>query len=235
MTLAVLRALHAIIADALDDIERFYSESSSPLPSPSPSPSPASSTPSTPPPLSSPFRSSFSLTTSTTSLESPSFPFYDHVYSTGPNFSTPPASPGYPTLTPRSNLPQTPKPILQPNVLCTPTSTHLGYHTRSNSSPQTPPNSVSNYSQTSSLRPDFPSLDTPYDPTSLSEQLTTHPTVVAAINKIVAACGQMAAIVQKPFLTLCDASMGVSCFHPSCRSTNSLIFYNSTISHHVYV
>src|SRR5262245_41244234 len=127
MTLAVLRALHAIVGDALDDIERFYNESSSPLPSP------ASSTPSTPPPLSSPFRSTFSTTTS---LDSPSFLFYDSVTSSDPNFSTPPASPGYPTLTPRSNLPQTPKPILQPNVPSTPTSTRLGYHTRSNSSPQ---------------------------------------------------------------------------------------------------
>jgi hypothetical protein len=89
--------------------------------------------------------------------------------------------------------------------------------------------------QSSSLRLDFPSLDTPYDPTSLSEQLTTHPTVVAAINKIVAACGHMAAIVQKPFLTLCDASMAVSRFHASWRGTNSLILYNSTISHRVYV
>lgn len=56
---------------------------------------------------------------------------------------------------------------------------------------------------------DFPSLDTPYDPADPSEQLTTHPTVVVAINRIIAAAGQMAAIVQTPFLTLCDASMGV--------------------------
>ncbi|KAJ7796025.1 hypothetical protein B0H14DRAFT_2228526, partial [Mycena olivaceomarginata] len=41
-----------------------------------------------------------------------------------------------------------------------------------------------------------------------------HPTVVAAINRIVAAAGQMAATVQVPFLTLCDAGMG---YHlPSC-------------------
>jgi hypothetical protein len=38
--------------------------------------------------------------------------------------------------------------------------------------------------------------------------------VVAAINRIVAAAGQMAATVQVPFLTLCDAGMG---YHlPSC-------------------
>ncbi|KAJ7910449.1 O-methyltransferase-domain-containing protein [Mycena leptocephala] len=61
---------------------------------------------------------------------------------------------------------------------------------------------------------DFPSLDAPYDPASPGEQLTAHPTVVAAINRIVAAAGQLAATVQVPFLTLCDAGMG---YHlPSC-------------------
>lgn len=42
------------------------------------------------------------------------------------------------------------------------------------------------------------------------EDLTSHPEVVRAVTTIVAACGQMAASVQKPFLTLCDAAMGVS-------------------------
>ncbi|KAJ7263048.1 hypothetical protein C8J57DRAFT_1719238 [Mycena rebaudengoi] len=61
---------------------------------------------------------------------------------------------------------------------------------------------------------DFPALDAPYDATSQAEQLTSHPRVVAAINRIVAAAGQMAATVQVPFLTLCDASMG---YHlPAC-------------------
>ncbi|KAJ6555119.1 O-methyltransferase [Mycena vulgaris] len=54
----------------------------------------------------------------------------------------------------------------------------------------------------------------PATPASPSEQLTAHPAVVAAINRIVAAAGQMAATVQVPFLSLCDASMG---YHlPSC-------------------
>lgn len=57
---------------------------------------------------------------------------------------------------------------------------------------------------------DFPSLDAPWNPTSLSETLTQHPDVVAAINRIIAACGQMTATIQTPFLTLCDAVMGVS-------------------------
>ncbi|KAI0084943.1 hypothetical protein BDY19DRAFT_466740 [Irpex rosettiformis] len=46
------------------------------------------------------------------------------------------------------------------------------------------------------------------------ENLTAHPQVINAVNRIVAACGQMAAMVQKPFLTMCDAAMG---YHlPSC-------------------
>ncbi|KAK0200006.1 hypothetical protein DFS33DRAFT_1388306 [Desarmillaria ectypa] len=57
---------------------------------------------------------------------------------------------------------------------------------------------------------DFPALDLPCDPASPSEVLTSHPTVMQAINKIVAAAGQMTATIQTPFLSLCDASM-VSC------------------------
>jgi len=58
--------------------------------------------------------------------------------------------------------------------------------------------------------PDFPSLDAPFDPTSLSEALTSHPDVLNAISRIVAAAGHMTATVQTPFLTLCDATMAVS-------------------------
>lgn len=61
---------------------------------------------------------------------------------------------------------------------------------------------------------DFPSLDAPCNPASLSEALTQYPDVVAAVNRIIAACGQMSATVQTPFLTICDAVMG---YHlPSC-------------------
>ncbi|KAF5381712.1 hypothetical protein D9615_005570 [Tricholomella constricta] len=61
---------------------------------------------------------------------------------------------------------------------------------------------------------DFPSLDAPYDPNDPAEQLSSHPVVVRAINRIVAAAGQMAATVQPPFYALCDAAMG---YHlPSC-------------------
>lgn len=61
---------------------------------------------------------------------------------------------------------------------------------------------------------DFPSLDQPCDPNSPNEALTSDPAVIIAIGNIVSAAGQIAAIVQNPFLTLCDASMGVSSLFP---------------------
>ncbi|KAI0666395.1 S-adenosyl-L-methionine-dependent methyltransferase [Trametes maxima] len=68
---------------------------------------------------------------------------------------------------------------------------------------------------------DFPALDAPYYPTEdhapeadAAESLASHPDVIAATNRIVAACGQISATVHRPFLTLCDAAMG---YHlPAC-------------------
>ncbi|TFK81372.1 hypothetical protein K466DRAFT_502247 [Polyporus arcularius HHB13444] len=68
---------------------------------------------------------------------------------------------------------------------------------------------------------DFPSLDMPYYPTEehdqsldAAESLASHPDVIAATNRIVAACGQIGATVHRPFLTLCDAAMA---YHlPAC-------------------
>ncbi|KAI0635412.1 S-adenosyl-L-methionine-dependent methyltransferase [Trametes polyzona] len=68
---------------------------------------------------------------------------------------------------------------------------------------------------------DFPALDHPYYPTAehtpdadAAESLASHPDVIAATNRIVAACGQITATVHRPFLTLCDAAMG---YHlPAC-------------------
>lgn len=56
---------------------------------------------------------------------------------------------------------------------------------------------------------DFPSLDEPYDPQSPAEALLSHPTIVHATKLIVSATGQLAAMTQRPFLTVCDAAMGV--------------------------
>ena len=44
------------------------------------------------------------------------------------------------------------------------------------------------------------------------ERLSASPAVLAAVSRLVAACGQMSASVQRPFLTVCDAAMGVSGF-----------------------
>lgn len=133
MTFAVLRALHAIIADALDDIQRVYDPGSFPGRS----------------------ASSFSVS-QTDGKKSP--------------YASPPPTPS--------------------------TSTHF--------SPL-----------------DFPSLDAPYNSADPAEQLTAHPVVVVAINRIVAAAGQMAAIVQTPFLSLCDASMGVCRFSGGNNDSSS--------------
>ncbi|KAJ7694898.1 S-adenosyl-L-methionine-dependent methyltransferase, partial [Mycena rosella] len=134
MTFAVLRALHAILGDALNDIEAVYTQADpSPIPTPPPPPS----------------------------------------HRKAPSFSKAYASP-----------PPSPSSALPDPTAANPT------------------------------RLDFPSLDAPCDPASPSEQLTAHPAVVAAINRIVAAAGQLAASVQVPFLSLCDASMG---YHlPAC-------------------
>ncbi|EIW62507.1 S-adenosyl-L-methionine-dependent methyltransferase [Trametes versicolor FP-101664 SS1] len=62
---------------------------------------------------------------------------------------------------------------------------------------------------------DYPSLDVPVykdsapsGNTRAAEDLTSDPTVVTAANTIVAACGQIAATLHKPFFQLCEANMG---------------------------
>ncbi|KAJ7244419.1 hypothetical protein B0H12DRAFT_1129472 [Mycena haematopus] len=95
-----------------------------------------------------------------------------------------------------------------------PSPTHRKTNSFSRVYASPPPSPSSSAAPPTNFGLDFPSLDAPYDPSAAAEQLTAHPTVVAAINRIVAAAGQMAATVQVPFLTLCDASMG---YHlPSC-------------------
>jgi hypothetical protein len=85
---------------------------------------------------------------------------------------------------------------------------------KSSNSSSSPPNSpgrdsssATNFKSDPLL--DFPSLDDPYDPASPVEALLSSPAVVRATKLIVASTGQLSAIVQRPFLTICDASMGV--------------------------
>ena len=157
MTFAVLRSLHAILGEALDDIERIYASHgySSPSEPPGTSQYPGQWTPDS---------------------EGILKPGRKLMVSTGQAYASPPPSPSM--------------------------ATHA------QSIPPLRPASVPSSGSTNPL--DFPSLDAPYDQTSLSEALTTHPVVLSAISRIIAAAGQMSATVQTPFLSLCDATMGVS-------------------------
>lgn len=92
----------------------------------------------------------------------------------------------------------------QPSVH-SPTGSESSGSTKYSSSPR-----VSGDERLNSTPLDFPSLDDPYDPLSPAEALLSHPTVVHATKLIVSATGQLAAMVQRPFLTICDATMGVS-------------------------
>jgi len=160
MTFAVLRRLHTIVGEALDDIERVYASHGYS------SPSEPTNTPQ------SPGQWAASIPDSEDNMLKPG---HKPTLSTAHAYASPPPSPSMATHT---------QPI-PPPLASTPSS-----------------------GSTNSL--DFPSLDVPYDETSLSEALTTHPVVLSAISRIIAAAGQMSATVQTPFLSLCDASMGVS-------------------------
>lgn len=60
----------------------------------------------------------------------------------------------------------------------------------------------------------FPRLDEPYDPHSAGEKIAAaDPDASRAISLVVAAASQLSASVQHPFLTLCDAAMGVKLCH----------------------
>ncbi|KAF8154769.1 hypothetical protein B0H34DRAFT_783839 [Crassisporium funariophilum] len=166
MTIAVLRSLHSIIGDALDDIERVYASHG------------------------------YGTTSDSTGSQESSekIPSSSIIPGSGDNL----LKLGHRTTPSTSHVYASPPP--SPSM-----STH----------PQSfPPPVTSKPSSISSVILDFPSLDIPCDPQSLSEGLTKHPDVLQAISRIIAAAGQMSATVQTPFLTICDAVMG---YHlPSC-------------------
>ncbi|KAL6306901.1 S-adenosyl-L-methionine-dependent methyltransferase [Sparassis latifolia] len=171
-TFATLRALHALIGTALDDIERVYTDASAP------------GTPF------SPFSPSAAFS-----------PFSPTPFS--PNSFAPYPSPSSPT---------THSPVAVRAYPITPRTPHTGL-AFSAIGPVTPPDSASFL--------DFPDPDVPFYNTPAkegeherAEALMSHPAVISATNRLVAACGQLTASVQRPFLTLSDASMG---YHlPSC-------------------
>ncbi|KAI0260740.1 hypothetical protein BC834DRAFT_898972 [Gloeopeniophorella convolvens] len=161
MTFATLRALQAIIAVAIDEIQAAYAAERPPSPSDSPPQSsfgtPSASASSFPPPNKqhrAPTPPLLSLSNHTLSSAS------HYSQSQASHLPTPPSDPGD-------------DPFL-----------------------------------------DFPNLDSPGDPASPAEILTSRPDVTNAISRIIAAASQLSVVVRSPFLTLCDASM---VYHlPSC-------------------
>ncbi|KAI0794881.1 S-adenosyl-L-methionine-dependent methyltransferase [Abortiporus biennis] len=154
MTFANLRALHALIGSAIDDIEKVYNDNSAKFTPVVPSSSP-------------PFQQK--------RMRSRAY--------------TLPAS----TNTTPVFLPDPP----------------LDFPDLDSPAPPPPPSS-----STPEFTPVASSESKEEERRKKSEKLSTHPEVVAAASKIVAACGQISAMVQKPFLTLCDAAMG---YHlPAC-------------------
>src|SRR5258708_33333184 len=127
MTFAILRRLHAIIGNALDEIEGVYKSHGCSTPSMSPN-----------------CRKTPDHTTSSMDQSVP-HPFDKPSQSTFSVYASPPPSPSVATWS-DSTVPQ---------------PSHL----------------------------DFPSLDAPCNPTSLSELLTSDPTVLSAISQIIAAAG----------------------------------------------
>lgn len=176
MSFAALRALHSIIGDALDDIERIYRDASHDSPTP---------------------------TTPYTVLAgiSPSTPFVRR--GSRDEDALAPPSPDEDLATSVARTPKTPR------------------HRRNREGSEGIPFPHSNPSSGAGSREgtyqlDFPGLDAAYYPTEshdpdadAAEALASHPDVIAATNRIVAACGQISATVHRPFLTLCDAAMGV--------------------------
>jgi hypothetical protein len=186
MTFAVLRALHTIIGDALNEIEGVYSahgQSLEVIPAEDiAEASPTEATALVSSPLSSP---------GTRGTDSHTRSRHKPALSNGTSYAyvSPPPSPCI--SSPTERIPQ--------------------------------PLDHQSGSRTPAL--DFPSLDAPCDAKSLSEALTAHPTVITAINRVVAAAGQISATVQTPFLSLCDASMGVSRLVYQQRTPSDKLLY----------
>lgn len=154
MTFAILRSLHAIIGDALDEMESVYRSNGYSIP---------------------------------------------NTHNTPENASFMPDK-----ISPRKSLS---KPLAAIKAGNKSSGLLFDPYVSPPPSPSTATWTDSDAAESSNM--DFPPLDLPYDQTSLSEVLTSHPTVIAAIGRIIAAAGQLSASVQSPFLTLCDVTMGV--------------------------
>ncbi|KZT18736.1 hypothetical protein NEOLEDRAFT_1142978 [Neolentinus lepideus HHB14362 ss-1] len=186
MTIADLRALHAIIGDAIADIEHVYASYNRKYEDEDDShdphwrsPSPASS------------ESSYYSTSTSFDSSRPSTPTHSSSFPTTPLEPLSPIESKFPNIQIQLDSPFS-------LGKCSSRRLHTDFADRVHMKNDT----------------DFPSLFGIYDPNSPAEKLTAHPEVASATKRIVAACGQMGVMVQVPFLTLCDGSMG---YHlPSC-------------------
>ncbi|THH29318.1 hypothetical protein EUX98_g4870 [Antrodiella citrinella] len=218
MTFATLRALHAVIGSAINDIERVY------RPTPDVVLPVASSSPPKPQrPPRSPHRQ--------THLPSPP------SYSPSPPPRSRSRSPDFDLDSDCSHtidISSLPSPISV--KFAVPTNLTARQRSRAHTLPNSvrpplPKRSDSNATEVQETL-DWPDMNEPFVRPSRSdeatgdddtprkskaereEELTTRPAVINAINRIVAACAQLEAAVQRPFLTLCDAALG---YHlPSC-------------------
>lgn len=204
MTFATLRALHAIIGAALDDIERVYHDADPRTQRSRDTENAASpSTPPYTPPPTANLHNSFSDLPENFQTPSPSSQSADDNSLLTPlslvNTSLPPPKPPQDRKVGRERA-RTLPPIATPPLLS------------SNPPPVPVPDTAKEQEPL-----DFPSLDEPKyvkdrdgcKRTKLQDELATNPQIISAVNQLVAACGQLSTSVQKPFLVLCDAGMGV--------------------------
>ena len=249
MTFATLRALHAIIGAAIDDIERVYRPGNATKKPPAPTPS----SPSHPaPPLP-------RLPSSLKPERPPRSPHRQTHLPSPPSCSPSPSS----RSRSRSSSPSVSSQCshtIDVSALPTPISAKFAVSPKHQSKQRVRSKTLPSSVRPSTLKPerkgkgfddadlkrtepemllDWPDLDTPFikpppahnplekeddaSKPSLTplkskqereEELMMDPNVINAVNRIVAASAQLAASVQRPFLTLCDACLGVSVFSP---------------------
>ena len=234
MTFATLRALHAIIGTAIDDIERVYRPNTYNLASPPRPVAPAPSSPKPERPPRSPHRRTHLPSPPS---YSPSPPPRPESRSCSPSVSSQCshtidiaslpspisvkfAAPPKPTLKPRARsqtLPVSLRPLASKGDKKSATTDDippvpdivLDWPDIDKPFPrpsQPPANNGATLAHANASEPQ----STPQKWKSEQEEaLTTNPEVINAVNRIVAACAHLSACVQRPFLTLCDATLGV--------------------------
>ncbi|TCD65381.1 ich1-like protein [Steccherinum ochraceum] len=229
MTFATLRTLHAIIGTAIDDIERVYRPDPSVVPSSPPcSPTvPVSPKPERPP--RSPRRVTHLPSPPSPAPSSPSrspSPAPDSDCSHTIDIGSLPSP-----ISVKFGVPPKSKAKQRSRAKTLPTSVRPLVIKHTETKAQGPPVVLDwpdldepfvSQKRRPAAAQDVPATDdadsSPPLPTKtkgeMEEELMNRPEVINAVNRIVAACAQLCASTQRPFTTLCDASMS---YHlPSC-------------------